>query len=293
MTGVLKGTRLDEVAGLTLAGVSFKPGGLMSTNGVDELGLSAPDVQSLAKLRPGQTVTAKVALKDGRTSSLKTQVLPPRPGAILIAKSVQYGANAAPSAIQLTDPNELPQNAQLTFSVRAQGATTFSDRDSIEVATADGSATTTLTPSSGLMIADAHVALATLDPAKAFGSSVFGPLRFRLAAADGGNGDWQPLATLVRLPVIHEVKCPPQADRSCELNGANLFLLTALSGQANFAHPVQVPEGFTGVSLPAPRPAGGNLYLKLHDDPDAINLIAVPDAARQPRTTTARSGKTD
>ena len=42
--------------------------------------------------------------------------------------------------------------------------------------------------------------MATLDPLKSFGPSAFGPLRFR--AVDGNlKGDWQPLATLVRLPV--------------------------------------------------------------------------------------------
>ena len=57
------------------------------------------------------------------------------------------------------------------------------------------------------MLADAHVAVARLDPAKAFGSSAFGPLRFRVVA-DGVPGSWVPLATLVRLPRLTSLECP-------------------------------------------------------------------------------------
>ena len=54
-------------------------------------------------------------------------------------------------------------------------------------------------------------------------------------------GDWHPLATLVRLPVLRELKCPATADLACKLSGSNLFLVEAVSNDSKFAHPVQVP----------------------------------------------------
>ena len=47
-------------------------------------------------------------------------------------------------------------------------------------------------------------AVATFDPTKAFGFSAFGPLKFRLVNK-GVAGDWQPLVTLVRLPVLKDL----------------------------------------------------------------------------------------
>ena len=57
----------------------------------------------------------------------------------------------------------------------------------------------------GITLEDAQVAVATLDPAKAFGPSAFGPLQFRVITHDAA-GDWQPLATLVRLPMLSELE---------------------------------------------------------------------------------------
>jgi hypothetical protein len=125
------------------------------------------------------------------------------------------------------------------------------------------------------MLQDASTALATLDPAKNFGESAFGPLRFRIIDADGTKGDWQPLATLVRLPQFQTLKCPWAADQPCKLTGANLFLVDAVSGDAQFAHPVQVPDGFPGNVLPVPHPASGELYVKLRDDPSVVNQVSL------------------
>src|SRR6185437_1600055 len=41
--GVLTGSRLDEVAGLAVAGIAFVPGALASTQGVDQLTMTAQD----------------------------------------------------------------------------------------------------------------------------------------------------------------------------------------------------------------------------------------------------------
>ena len=61
-----------------------------------------------------------------------------------------------------------------------------------------------------MTLENSQVAVATLNPAKAFGTSAFGPLQYRVSAK-GVTGDWQPLATLVRLPVLKELNCPATA----------------------------------------------------------------------------------
>jgi hypothetical protein len=136
-------------------------------------------------------------------------------------------------------------------------------------------------------------------PAKAFGASAFGPLRFRVNAG-GVAGDWQPLADLVRLPMLRDVKCPAAAEIACKLSGSDLFLVDQVSNDAQFTHPVEVPDGFLGDSLPVAHPAAGPYYVKLRDDPGVANpssLIAeqlpasaedlVRSAARQPASTEA------
>ncbi|HEY6453583.1 MAG TPA: hypothetical protein VIX87_13410, partial [Steroidobacteraceae bacterium] len=125
----------------------------------------------------------------------------------------------------------------------------------------------------GITLQNAGVAVAALDPGKAFGSSAAGPLQFRVSAG-GVTGDWQPLATLVRLPEFKELKCPVTPELACKLAGANLFLVDSISTDARFDHPVQVPDGFPGTALPVPHPAGP-LYVKLRDDPAVISTVAL------------------
>ena len=114
-----------------------------------------------------------------------------------------------------------------------------------------------------------------MNTAKAFSASTFGALQFRLVDK-GVVGDWQALANLVRLPIIRDFRCPKGAGQSCELDGANLFLITALAGDPGFDHAIEVPEGFTGDVLPAPEAATGRLYLKLRDEPTVVDRVSVP-----------------
>jgi hypothetical protein len=227
-------------------------------------------------------VTAHVTLKDGRVFDLDTQVVAPRPSVALIGKSVQLTGASSSSNIVLSASDELPQDATLTFSVRAQTPAQFGRDDQLEVATTDGSYSTTLSlANGGLTLEDAHVAVATLDPARAYGSSAFGPLQFRIVD-DGVTGEWQPLATLVRLPMLHELKCPASADLACKLSGANLFLIDSVSANAHFEHATQVPDGFPGDSLPVPHPSDGQLYVKLRDDAAVINSATLVAEALPP-----------
>lgn len=273
--GVLKGSRLDIVASLSIGNVIFVPGELSSRHGNDELPMVAQDAQAAAALKPDNSVSAKVALQDGRALRVNATVEQPRPRVALIGKGVQPSHSSGESNIQLANQDELPQDARLTFSVRAQSPTTFKRDQTIEVAAADESFSASLSlTNGGLRLVDAKVAVATLDPAKAFGASAFGPLQFRVVAG-GVVGDWQPLATLVRLPVLKELKCPAAADLACKLSGTDLFLVDSVSSDAQFEHPVQVPDGFPGYVLPVPRPVNGRLYVKLRDDPSVINTAAL------------------
>jgi hypothetical protein len=273
--GVLKGTRLDEVAGLDMKGVQFLPGALTTHQGGDELTMVAQDTAAAAEMKTGDVASAKATLKDGRVLSLSTLVALPRPSVKLLGKSVEPSSANNNSNVQLNNQDELPQDALLTFSVRTIAPASFAFDEKIEVATVDESYSSTLTLSNGgVTLETSKVAVARLDPAKAFGPSAFGPLQFRVIA-NGVPGDWQRLATLVRLPVLKELKCPATADLACKLSGANLFLVDSVSSDPKFAHPVQVPDGFPGYSMPVPHPTDGNLYVKLRDDPTVVNLTTL------------------
>ena len=269
--GVLKGSRLDEVATLSIRNVAFVAGELSTRNGGDELPMAAQDAQAAANLKQERGIAAKVTLKDGRILPLTASVDAPRPRATLISKSVQPSPSSKDSNIQLADQGELPPDATLTFAVRTQWPTVFAHDENIEVAAGDESSPTVLSfINGGVTLENAQVAVATLNPAKAFGTSAFGPLQFRVVAK-GIAGDWQPLGTLVRLPVLINLACPATPELACKLSGTNLFLVDSVSNDPGFSHPVLVPDGFLGSALPVPHPAAGPLYVKLRDNPAVIN----------------------
>lgn len=279
-TGLLKGSRLDEVAQVTLGGTKFLPGPVIAGPTGDELTLTAAGGASLPAA--GEAAEATVAFKDGRTGALDVTVAPPRPSVSLIQKS--FGSEdpvARFDKIQLADKDLVPQGAVLTFSLRAEAPASFRGDERIEVAGPDGRSLVTLTPSAGVIFADSQVAIVTLDTAKAFNGSTAGALRFRVLRG-GTPSSWLPLATLVRLPRLGSVKCPPDPKKLCALGGSELFLIDSLSNSPAFHAPVQVPEGFTASTLDAPRPVGGKLYIKLHDDPAVVNVVtlAADDHAR-------------
>ena len=273
--GVLKGSRLDEVASLEIGKIQFAPGDLKRVGNADELSASAADSSDMGELLSGTKHTARVTLKDGRELDVAFTVQPSRPKLALISKSIDADATATPSAIQLQGEDQLPQKAQLSFSVKAQDK--FQRDEKIEVATEDESVRVLLSIADGtLMMQDSQTVVATLDPLKSFGPSAFGPLRFRPVAADGEKGDWQPLVMLVRLPTLKELRCPRAPDGQCTLQGSSLFLLDSVSTDAQFQQSVAVPDGFAGSSLSVPRPPGTELYVKLRDDRTAVNKVVLP-----------------
>jgi hypothetical protein len=268
--GVLRGSRLDEVASLSIRNVAFAPGELSTRSGIDELPMIAQDAQAAASLKQERGISAKVTLKDGRVLPLIASVDAPRPRVTLIGKSVQPSPSSRDSNIQLTDPGELPPDATLTFAVRTQWPTAFTRDQNVEVATSDESSAVLSFTNGGITLESAQVAVATLNPAKTFGSSAFGLLQFRVVAK-GIAGDWQPLGNLVRLPVLKDLACPSTPELACKLSGANLYLVDSVSNDPGFTHSVQVPDGFLGSALPVPHPTTGPLYVKLRDNPSVIN----------------------
>jgi hypothetical protein len=273
--GVLDGTRLDEVSSFELNGVHFVPAKISRVQQKDELGLAISNAAPAAKLEPGETVVAHVGLKDGRILDLQTTVEAPRPKVTLMSKSVQAGA--APSAIRLGNQDELPLEGRLLFFVKSEVPEKFPRAEKIEVATADSAFDAVLSVTDGsLVLQDAQSVLALLDPLKSFGPSAFGPLQFRAVSADNAKGDWQPLANVVRLPSLKEIRCPDAPDQQCKLSGTNLFLIDSVASNAQFTNPVPVPVGFVGSMLSVPRPNGTLLYIKLRDDPAAVSTVVLP-----------------
>jgi hypothetical protein len=280
--GVLKGTRLDEVAGLEVSGVHFAPAGLTRAGNEDVLHMAAPATADVSGLRSGDKQTSHVALKDGRVLDLAATVQSPRPKVVLISKTIQPPPALPPSAIQLEGQDELPQNAQLAFSLKTQIPESFPRDEKIEVGTQDESVNVVLSVADGtLMLQDSQTVLASLDPLKSFGPSAFGPLRFRPIGANGEKGDWQPLATLVRLPTLKELRCPEAADKPCTLEGTNLYLLDSVSADPQFQQSTPVPDGFAGSTLSVPHPTGKELYIKLRDDRAVVHKATVPIVPEQ------------
>jgi hypothetical protein len=276
--GVLTGTRLDEVASLDLKGLHFVPGGLVRVQQKDELQLSTLDAAG-ADLTAGDQLPAHVSLKDGRSLDLQTTVEPPRPKVTLLSKNIQADPSvpSASSAIRLRNQDELPQDGRLVFVLKSEVPPAFPRNEKIEVATADNSSSIMLSLADGsLTLQDSATLLAVFDPLKSLGPSVFGLVHFRAVTADGGNGEWQPLTTVVRLPALKEVRCPANPDKQCTLSGTNLFLIDSVASDAQFTHTVPVPVGFVNSTLNVPRPNGTLLYLKLRDDPSVVNMAVLP-----------------
>lgn len=281
-TGLLKGTRLDQVESLEVNGLRFTPDVLARANQQDELTLKTADPAAKTHLHGGDTLAVRATLKDGRTLELKGKVEAQRPAVTVLSKNIQLD-QASAFAVRLGSQDELPQDGRLSFFLKAQVPETFLPSEKIEVATSDESFRVLLTFKDGnLTMQDAKTILAIFDPMKLLGPSAFGPLKFRPVTADGINGDWQPLANLVRIPLLTALHCVPGAEKPCTLSGDKLFLLDAVSADADFVNSVTVPEGFVEDALAVPPPKGKMLYIKLRDDPGTIDTVALPLPQAQP-----------
>jgi len=110
--GVLKGSRLEEVASLEINGIHFAPAETKRSSNEDELQMSALGSADVGGLRSAEKQTAHVSLKDGRLLDVAVTVQPPRPKLVLVSKNIQPDATATSSAIHLEGHDELPQTAQ-------------------------------------------------------------------------------------------------------------------------------------------------------------------------------------
>jgi hypothetical protein len=275
--GILKGTRLDEVTTLELGALHFKPGSLSRANQQDELKLITDPITASSALNASDPVFAHVTLKDGRVLDVKTIVDAPRPRLELINKSVQADPDANRPVVHLGNPDELPQDAKLNFFLRVQSPESFPPNERIEVATADESFRVLLSMADGnLTLQDSKTVFAVLDPMKHLGPSAFGPLKFRPVGANNVDGDWQPLADLVRIPTLEGVRCVTSPEKQCSLSGEKLFLLDSVSADPEFSSPVIIPDGFVDQTLNIPPLKNKTLYLKLRDDPSKAASVVLP-----------------
>ena len=314
-TATLIGTRLDEVSAVELKGVRFQPSGLSHSGDKDSLALKAFDPAAAAALPVNLRATAHVLLKDGRTMELPNTVSGQRPQITLASKSVDGDAQGA-NLVRLVDPDELPVGSKIGFVLKTTRQPGFSRADKVEIASEDRSLRTTLEISDGgLVMQDTTTLLGSFDPLKSFGPSAFGKLQLRAIDASGAPGDWLPLGTLVRVPMVAGVRCqrltkaagaaaaaraaasdaaeaaepapappvsgaaPPPANdpaAQCMLNGNSLFLIDSVAADPQFTHSITVPDGYTSGTLAVPRPSGSELFLHLRDDPTIANTIQVP-----------------
>ncbi len=274
----LTGAHLDQVKRATLGTLELSAGTLLTSNGLDSLELAGDGPAAFSALAPGQAVRASVELKDGRVLEVGATVAAPRPTATLLSQSTERTAgDGAP--IVLGSPGDWPIDARTSFSLR----TTWSARNfrdgTVEIASVDDAFAVSLGGRDGAVTFEsAGTAIVSLVPATALGPAAFGPLKFRLVL-NGVRGDWQPLATIVRLPALRSLDCPPTTGASCRLTGSGLFLLDAIAASAHFQAPTHVPDGYTDSSISVPRPSRGKLYLRLRDDPTTVSTVTLREAA--------------
>ena len=274
--GVLKGTRLDQVATLDIKGVKFLPHGLTRANQTDELKMLA--MKATFDGKASDELTGHAELNDGRSLDVKVKVDDPRPEVTLLNKTVQPDDDE--TSIKFASPDDLPQDARLSFVLKAESPATFSPDEKIEVATADETFHVTLSVQDGnLALQDSKTLVGLLDPMKHLGPSAFGGLKFR-AVIGGDQGDWQPLVSLIRIPQLKGIRCLPGQERQCALLGEKLYLIDSVSTEEDFTNPVAVPDGFLANALPIPRPKNKTLYVKLRDNPGDVTTVALPVSAQ-------------
>jgi hypothetical protein len=275
-TALATGTNLSQVKSLTLDSLTFNP---LEAESTSPTTLTLTTTSPAAKLKPGEKTSASITLRDGRTIVLPLTVAPARPIVTLLSRNM----GSTDSTLHLGSEDDLPATQTLTFSLKS--TTPFPRTGTIEIATVDQSLHTTLSVAAGtLVLQNSRTLLATFDPRKTFGTSAFGPLHLRAVSPEGVVGAWLPLATVVRLPTLTSLRCPPDPAAPCILTGTDLYLLESISFDESFTNPTPVPEGFVGSSLnlirstqlPASRSTSITVYLHLRDNPVPTDSATLP-----------------
>jgi hypothetical protein len=235
--------------------------------------------------------TAHVELKDGRSMELENTVSGHRPQVMLASKSVAVAPDAS-NLVHLVDPNELPVGSKIAFVLKTVAQPGFSRNDKVEVQSEDQSLHTTLEVSDGsLVLQDASTMLGSFDPLKSFGPSAFGKLQLRAMDANGSPGDWIPLGTLVRVPMIASVKCA----RATHAAAAAAAVAATRAADASDAPETTAASGPPPpVNDTATPPAndpnaqctlnGSSLFLidSISSDPQFTHSVSVPDGYTNP-----------
>ncbi|HEY1966029.1 MAG TPA: hypothetical protein VGG59_13905, partial [Acidobacteriaceae bacterium] len=290
-TASLVGTRLDEVASVQLNDVHFTPGELTHSGDKDTLTLKAADPKAAAGLPANLRATAHVLLKDGRSMELENTVSGHRPQVMLAGKSVEAAPDAS-NLVHLVDPNELPVGGKVTFVLKTVALPGFSRADKVEVQSEDQTLHTTLEVSDGgLVLQDSSTMLGSFDPLKSFGPSAFGKLQLRAMDASDSPGDWIPLGTLVRVPLIASVKCA-RATRAAAAATAAAATRAANAGDAPATTEASGPPPSVNDAStpPANDPSaqctlnGTSLFLidSISSDPQFTHSVSVPDGYTNP-----------
>lgn len=276
----LLGDGLRSVQELRLGSSRFVPssagtngsGALAANSGTAGLQMDLAPGEPTPTVEAGEHLSAKVTLTDARVLTVPAIVAPQRPSVSILSKQFDF---TVPSTVKLTNDQDVPLDSRLSLSLRSPAA--FPRDSIIEFASMDGSLQTKLSLRDGsLVLQDYQTVLAQLDLRKLFGGSAFGPFQLRMMTHDGVAGSWIPVSTIVRLPTLKELRCSGATAKDCTLSGSELYLLDGIAADPQFATAVKVPDGFVGSALTVPHPAADLLYLKLRDDPAAVNSISMP-----------------
>ena len=104
----------------------------------------------------------------------------------------------------------------MTFILKTKVPESFPRTEKIEIATADSAFDVFLSVMDGnLILQDSQTVMAVFDPLKSFWAFGFWATPFSARRRGWRKGDWQPLATLVRIPSLKEVRCPNSPDKQC------------------------------------------------------------------------------
>jgi type II secretory pathway pseudopilin PulG len=209
---------------------------------------------------------------------------------MLASKSVSAETDSS-NLVHLVDQNELPVGGKISFVLKTVAQPGFSRSDKVEVASDDQTLRTTLEVSNGsLVLQDSSTLLGSFDPLKNFGPSAFGKLQLRALDSSGAPGDWIPLGTLVRVPMIASVKCA-RATKAAAAATAAAATRAAAASDAPTASEGSGPPPVNDVATPAANDPnaqctlnGSSLFLidSIASDPQFTHSISVPDGYTNP-----------
>ena len=151
---ILKGTRLDEVAKVTLNGIAWTPARAGAGAGIRSVDAEHRGIRR-SNSNPASRTRAKVQLRDGRQLKVPVTVNAPRPQVTLLSKGTQDDSQPTPSPVHLGSPDDLPLGSRLVFFLKSVVPQNFPRNENVEVAAADGSFRTVLSLADGsLMLED-------------------------------------------------------------------------------------------------------------------------------------------